>query len=76
MKINSQNYINTIIAQLETNIINELSKKNMNEEKVESLTGIRSEFNKELNSLKRGENIRDMFDTDYWKSYIQPHRYL
>ena len=69
MKINNQNKLNTIISLLDTHILNELKKKDMNEEKVESLTGIRTEFIVELNNVLRGENIRNMFDKKYWESY-------
>lgn len=69
MKINNQNKLDTFISLLDIHILNELKKKDMNEDKVESLTGIRSEFIEELNNVKRGENIRSMFDKEYWKSY-------
>ena len=69
MKINNQNKLNTIISLLDTHILNELKKKDVNEEKVESLTGIRTEFIQELNNVLRGENIRNMFDKKYWESY-------
>ena len=41
----------------------------MDEGRVQTLTGIRSEYIEELNNVNRGENIRDMFDKKYWKSY-------
>ena len=69
MKINNQNKLGTIISLLDTHILNELKKKDVNEEKVESLTGIRTEFIVELNNVLRGENIRNMFDKKYWESY-------
>ena len=75
MKINNQNKLDTIISLLDTHIINELKKKEMNEEKVETLTGIRSEYIEELNNVIRGENMRHMFDKEYWKSYRKTKRY-
>ena len=69
MKINNQNKLDTIISLLDTHILNELKKKEMNEDRVQTLSGIRSEYIEELNSVIRGENLRDMFDKNYWKSY-------
>ena len=69
MKVNNQKKINTIISLLDTHILNELKKKDMNEDRVQTLTGIRSEYIEELNNVKRGENIRDMFDKNYFKNF-------
>ncbi|MGB5241969.1 MAG: hypothetical protein WBN50_00015 [Lutimonas sp.] len=41
----------------------------MNEDRVQTLTGIRSEYIEELNNVKRGENIQDMFDKNYFKNF-------
>lgn len=69
MKVNNQNKINTIISLLDSHILNELKKKDMNEDRVQTLTGIRSEYIEELNNVKRGENIQDMFDKNYFKNF-------
>ena len=69
MKINNQNKLDTFISLLDTHILRELKKKDVNEDKLISLTEIRSGFIEELNNVKRGENMSDMFDKDYWKSY-------
>lgn len=69
MKVNNQNKINTIISLLDSHILNELKKKDMNEDRVQTLTGIRSEYIEELNKVKRGENIQDMFDKNYFKNF-------
>ena len=69
MKINNQNKLDTFISLLDTHILRELKKKDINEDKLISLTEIRSGFIEELNSVKRGENIRDMFDKEYIFSF-------
>lgn len=69
MKVNNKNKLNSIISLLDTHIINELKKVEVNEDKVDTLSGIRTQFIVELNNVMRGENIRKMFDKDYWKTY-------
>lgn len=69
MKVNNKNKLNTIISLLDTHIINELKKVEINEDKVDTLSGIRTVFVMELNNVMRGENNRQMFDKDYWKAY-------
>lgn len=69
MKVNNKNKLNTIISLLDTHIINELKKVEVNEDKVDTLSGIRTVFVMELNNVMRGENNRKMFDKDYWKTY-------
>jgi hypothetical protein len=75
MKVNNQNKLNTIISLLDYHIINELKKKELNEDRVDVLTTIRSEFITEMNSVQRGENIRKMFDKKYFKIYQKSHHY-
>lgn len=69
MKVNNKNKLNSIISLLDTHIINELKKVEVNEDKVDTLSGIRTVFVMELNNVMRGENNRKMFDKDYWKTY-------
>jgi len=69
MKINNHKKVELIISLLDSHILNELKKKDMNEDRVQTLTGIRSEYIEELNNVKRGENIQDMFDKNYFKNF-------
>ena len=69
MKVNNQNKLHLIIKLLDTHLINELKKKDVNVLKVQSITGVRTEFIEELNNVKRGENIRDMFDKKYFENF-------
>ena len=69
MKINNQNKLDAIISLLDTHILIELKKKEMNEDRVQTLTGIRSEYIEELNNVNRGENTRGMFDKKYFDMY-------
>ena len=75
MKINNQKKLNTIISLLDYHIINELKKKELNEDKVMSIAEIRSGFIEELNSVIRGENTRKMYDKKYWKTYQKSNHY-
>ena len=69
VKANSIKKINTVISLLDKHILNELRNKELNEDKIQSLTGIRTEFSEELKSLIRVKNIKTMFDKDYFDSY-------
>ena len=69
MKINNENKLNRIISLLDTHILNELKKKEVNDDKLSVLTDIRGLYIVELNNVLRGENIRNMFDKKYWESY-------
>ena len=69
VKANNIKKINTVISLLDKHILNELKQKEVNEDKIESLTGIRTEFVDQLSSLIRVKNIKDMFDKEYTKSY-------
>ena len=69
VKINNQNKLGTIITLLDTHILNELKKKDVNDDKLSVLTDIRGLYIEELNNVIRGENIHDMFDKEYWESY-------
>ena len=69
MKINNKNEISKIIKLLDKHIVDLLSKEDLDEEKVETLTSIRVEYIQELNNLIRGENTKEMFDKEYHKMY-------
>jgi hypothetical protein len=75
MKVNNQNKLDTIISLLDFHIINELKKKEINEDKIDTLTGIRTEFIVELNSVKRGESISKMYDKKYWENYKKTNKW-
>lgn len=75
MKVNNQNKLDTIISLLDFHIINELKKKDMNEDKVDTLTGIRTEFVVELNSVKRGQSISKMYNKKYWENYKKTNKW-
>lgn len=64
MKVNSKNKISLIINLIDNQIIDLLSKKEIDEEKIETLTTIRIEFIKELNNIIRVQNTRKMFDSE------------
>ena len=66
MKINNQNKLSTILSLLDNHIVKELKKDEINEDKIDTLTTIRTEFIQELNNVKRGENISEMYDKKYW----------
>ena len=69
MKINSKNKIKKIIFLIDKHIVDLLSKEDLDEEKIETLTAIRVEYILELNNIIRVENTRKMFDKEYNKMY-------
>ena len=69
MKINNHKKVKLIISLLDSHILNELKKKEFNEDRIQTITGIRSDYIEELNSVQRGENIQDMFDKNYFKNF-------
>ena len=56
MKINNKNKISKIIKLLDKHIVDLLSKEDLDEEKVETLTSIRVEYIQDLNNLIRKLN--------------------
>ena len=66
MKVNN---IKNIISLLDNHILKILSSKEVDYDKLSSLSDIRSMYIEELNGLIRGQNTSDMFDKKYWKSY-------
>ena len=69
MKVNSFKKVNTVISLLDKHILNILSQKEIDEDKLSILTDIRTLYVEELNGIIRGENIKEMYDKKYWKSY-------
>jgi hypothetical protein len=69
MKINRKNKISKIIYLIDKHIVDLLTKEDLDEEKIETLTTIRGEYIQELNNIIRGENTKEMFDKEYHKMY-------
>lgn len=67
MKVNNKNKIYKIVHLIDKHIIDLLNEKEVNEDKIETLTSIRIEYIKELNSIIRVQNTREMFDKNYKK---------
>lgn len=59
MKINS---IKKTINLLDNHIYNILKNEEMDEDRLETIVGIRNEYIQELNSLIRADNTREMFN--------------
>jgi hypothetical protein len=64
-----KNIIEKIISLLDKHIMVILSKNEVDEDKLDSLTTTRIEYVQELNGIIRGQNTNDMFDKKYWNSY-------
>jgi len=62
MNINSKNKISKIIYLIDKHIIDLLGKKEVNEDKIDTLTKTRIEYIQELNSIIRVQNTKDMFN--------------
>ena len=71
-QVNSIENIQKIIYLLDKHILNILSSKEVNEDKLSDLTDIRVLYIEELNNLIRSKNISDMYNKKYWKSYKRP----
>ena len=67
--MNRKNIIEKIISKLDKHILVILSKKEVDDDKLSSLSDIRSMYIEELNGLIRGQNTSGMYDKKYWKSY-------
>lgn len=68
MKVNTKNKINKILYLIDKQIVDLLSKDDLDDEKIVILTTIRVDFIKELNNILRVENTRKMFDKKYDKN--------
>ena len=62
MKINSIKNISKIIYLLDKHIYNILKKEEMDEDRLETIVGIRNEYIEELNNQIRIKNTREMFN--------------
>ena len=61
--------ISKIIYLLDKHILRILSKNEIDDRTLSTLTSTRIEFVQEMNSIISSKNTRDMFDKKYWKSY-------
>jgi len=61
MRINSINKISKIIYLIDNHIIDLLGKKEVDEDKIDTLTSIRIEYIQELNNIIRVQNTKDMY---------------
>jgi len=61
MNINSKNKISKIIYLIDNHIIDLLGKKEVDEDKIDTLTKIRIEYIQELNNIIRVQNTKDMY---------------
>ena len=67
--VNNINKISKVIYLLDKHIMKILNKTDIDDEKLSSLSEIRSMYIGELNNIIRNQNTREMFDKKYWKSY-------
>ena len=62
MKINSIKNISKTIYLLDKHIYNILKKEEMDEDRLETIVGIRNQYIQELNNQIRIKNTREMFN--------------
>jgi len=62
MNINSKSKISKIIYLIDNHIIDLLGKKEIDEDKIDTLTSIRIEYIQELNNIIRVQNTKDMYN--------------
>ena len=56
-----------VISLIDKRIIRQLGKKEMNEEEIDILSSLKSEYTEELNKLIRINNTKEMFNKDNYK---------
>ena len=59
--------IRKVISLIDKRLIKQLGKKEMNEEEIDILSSLKSEFTEELNKLIRINNTKEMFKNDKYK---------
>jgi len=69
MTINYNKNISKVINLLDNHILRILSKKEIDDRTLNTLTSIRIEYVQEINSIISSKNTSDMYDKKYWKSY-------
>jgi len=71
-QVNNISTITKIIYFIDIQILKILSSKEVDEDKLSTLTDIRVLYIEELNNLIRSKNISGMYNKKYWKSYKRP----
>ena len=61
--------VSKVISQLDKHILKLLSKDEVDEDKLTSLSEVRSEYVLELQSIIKSENTSEMFDRKKYKNY-------
>lgn len=69
MKLDSIENISRVIQVLDLQILKLINEKEIDDRRIAILSDIRFEYMKEMNSLIRTQNTRDMFDKEYHKMY-------
>lgn len=69
MKTNSIETLGNIINLLDAHVLILLQEKELDDEKVLSISSIRIEYMEELNNLIRARSMSDMYDKKYWDLY-------
>ena len=59
--------IRKVISLIDKRLIKQLGKKEMNDEEIDILSSLKSEFTEELNKLIRINNTKEMFKNDKYK---------
>ena len=66
---NSIKNISKVIYLLDKHILRILSKNEIDDRTLSTLTSIRIEYVQEMNNLISSKNTRDMFDKKYFETY-------
>ena len=69
MEVNNTKNISYVIHLLDKHILRILSKNEIDDRTLSTLTSIRIEYVQELNSIISSKNTRDMFDKKYFETY-------
>jgi len=69
MEVNHVKGISKVISLLDKHILNILSQKEIDDDKLAVLSDIRVLYIEELNGIIRSKNTREMFDKKYRDSY-------
>ena len=71
MKNNLRN-IRKVIYLLDKHILEILTEKEVDERTLGTLTSIRQDYVRELNSVISSNNTSDMYNKKYWESFRRP----
>ncbi len=69
MTVNNTKNISYVIHLLDKHILRILSKNEIDDRTLSTLTSIRIEYVQEMNNLISSKNTRDMFDKKYFETY-------